>query len=292
MKKIITFGSATGDIFLKIAKQEKLSAGRKIAVDDLEMRSGGGGTNVACGLRNFGFKTAYFGKVGNDLFGQLVKKDLAKFKVDTRLLKISQDKPTALSVIISATGQDRMALVSRGACHFVKKREVPWSKLKKASWFYIASFRELSLKLCDPLLKFAKDNKIKVAVNPSKEQIVKFRTSNFKLVDILFLNKEEADLLGGVKKIKENFNGILAVTAGPDGVNVYQGKKVLTRPAPKGKRVEATGAGDAFASGFLAGFLLSKDLAKATKLGLDNAVSVIGKVGAKDGLLNKSYTKK
>ena len=85
---IVTFGSASWDVFLKsksisVAKSKKFVSGEgicfnlgsKIEMDSICFNSGGGGTNAAATFVNQGFKTAYIGMVGQDLAGEEIIKD-------------------------------------------------------------------------------------------------------------------------------------------------------------------------------------------------------------------------
>ena len=135
MFDIITFGSATHDIFLELSEDKKLvvsdSSGKsfclplggKILVDEMQSFSGGGGTNVACGLAGLGLKVAYCGKIGKDAFGALALSDLKNFGVDKSLCLKDKDIPTAVSYILSCE-KDRTILIYKGACHFLLKSEL------------------------------------------------------------------------------------------------------------------------------------------------------------------------
>lgn len=286
MLDVITFGSATADIFLKLKKGERLCLGRKVLVEDLAVFSGGGGTNVAAGLSNFGLKTAYCGKIGADWAGALVLKELRQFKVKTDLTRIDNKSKTALSVVVSPYGADRLALVYRGACHYLQKQELVLEKLKLARWFYLGPLREESKKLLPFLVEFAKKNKIKLAVNPSLQQsdLKKFLSD----IALLILNEEEAEHFGGAGELRKKCKGIVAVTAGAKGSLVHSGKRIFRAGAKKNiKVVEKTGAGDAYAAGLLAGLLLKDDIEYAIKLARKNAEACLGQIGAKNGLLGQ-----
>ncbi|MCX6790770.1 MAG: carbohydrate kinase family protein, partial [Candidatus Gribaldobacteria bacterium] len=138
----------------------------------------------------------------------------------------------------------------------------------------------------------------KVAVNLSLEQIswglLKLKPL-LKLIDILFLNQEEATLLTGKADEKETMrelfkhtNGLVVITKGKEGSLVSDGKRVFAAGTLDQKAVEKTGAGDAFAAGFLAGLLRQNTIEYAIQLATANAVSCALKVGAKNGLLAKN----
>lgn len=291
MFDVITFGSSTSDTFLRLPKGTSLVFGSKILVTNLKVFSGGGGTNTACTFSNQGFKVAYVGKVGEDRAGEVVFEDLKRFKVATKFLQKDKNRKTAASVILSPVGSDRTILIYQGACHFSEKKEIPWQKIKKAKWFYIAPLYKKSSRLLEPLVKFAKERKIKVAVNPSKFQLKmgweKLKPV-FSQIDILFLNEEEAKLLGGAERIVPNVEGIVVVTKGKRGSVVYQGKNVFEAGIVPVKVVEKTGAGDAYGSGFLAGLLRKDSIEYAIQLATANAAGCIQKPGAKNGLLKKA----
>ena len=312
MFDIITFGSATHDIFLqsktfKIIGEKKfitgkglcLSLGQKIEVKDIYFSTGGGGTNTATTFASQGFKTAYCGVVGNDPAGEEVIKDLKKFKTDTRFVLKTKKKPTNLSVILSSDGQERTILVYRGASEELTKNKVPWSQLK-AKWFYLAP---LSGKLCglfETLVDFAQKNKIKVMANPGNSQLnLPQQTLKriLKKIDILVLNQEEASLLTKIpyqqeeeifKKIDELSPGIAIMTKGPAGVVVSDGNYLYQAEPLKVKVVDRTGAGDAFAAGFLSGLIQSGQIVYAIQLGIANSSACLQKIGAKNGLLKKN----
>ena len=312
MFDIITFGSATHDIFLqsktfKIIGEKKfitgkglcLSLGQKIEIKDIYFSTGGGGTNTATTFASQGFKTAYCGLVGDDAAGEEVIKDLKKFKIDTRFVLKTKKKPTNLSVILSSDGQERTILVYRGASEELTKNKVPWSQLK-AKWFYLAP---LSGKLCglfETLVDFAQKNKIKVMANPGNSQLnLPQQTLKriLKKIDILVLNQEEASLLTKIsyqqeeeifKKIDELSPGITIMTKGPAGVVVSDGNYLYQAEPLKVKVVDRTGAGDAFAAGFLSGLIQSGQIVYAIQLGIANSSACLQKIGAKNGLLKKN----
>ncbi|MDO8524342.1 MAG: carbohydrate kinase family protein [bacterium] len=313
MFDVITFGSATQDIFLELLKSDFnnncLPLGGKILVDEMQAFTGGGGSNVACGLAHLGFKVAYCGKIGNDDAGKAILNDLKDFKVSAKFCLKDGIIPTAVSYVISRKN-DRTILVYKGACHFLLKSELKFlrdSPLGKRTvptkWFYLAPFYEKTAELFSMLIDFAKEKDIKVAVNPSIEQIEKgeqdFENSLSK-VDILFLNKEEAGILAknnngsveeNAKIIRKFCPGIIVITQGDNGALVFDSEYFYKASIYKVAVADKTGAGDSFAVGFLAGLLKENNIEYAIQLAMINSAKNIGQKGAKIGLLNKSELK-
>lgn len=314
MFDVITFGSATQDIFLELPLSEDilkefnakkyfcLPLGDKLLVDEMQFFSGGGGTNVACSLANLGLKTAYYGKIGDDASGKIILADLAKFGVSSKFCFKDKSLPTAISFVISC-GSDRTILVYKGACHFLAKSEIKFKEAQKTKWFYLAPFYEKTAELFSALVDFAKEKNIKIAVNPSIYQIEKNDQdfiSSFSKIDILFLNKEEAVILTKAPEasIEELFiairkicPGIIVITQGDKGAVVFEGENLYRAYIYKVAIEDKTGAGDSFASGFMAGLLRENNIEYAIRLGMINSAKNISQKGAKIGLLNKAELK-
>ena len=313
MYDIITFGSATRDIYLKSKKflslpGEKfvtgegicLALGSKTEVEDILFFSGGGGTNTAVTFKNQGFKVAYCGMVGSDFFGNLIIEELKKLKIEAGFVRKTKIKPTNLSVFLVYPGKDRTILVYRGASDLLSKKDIPWAEIKKSRWFYLAPFSGKLALLTQELVDFAKKNKIKVAFNPGYNQLTlpqKILERILNKIDILILNREEASLLTKIpyrkekevfKKIDEMTKGIAIMTKGGEGAVVSDREYLYRAASLKSKGVDGTGAGDAFGSGFVSGMIKKNDIVYAIQLAMANSSYAITKWGAKEGLLTKN----
>ena len=312
MFDVITFGSASQDIFIKSKKflpvlSKTLATGKgiyleygsKIEAEDIVFSSGGGGTNSAAVLAKLGFKVSYCGMVGNDCFGNIMMKELDKFKINTDFVKRTGEKPTNISVFLTYPGKDRTVLVYRGASDILSKKDIPWQKIKNAKWFYLGPFAGKLANLTEELVNFAKKNNIKVALNPGYNQLTLPQPVLKRIlskVDVLILNKEEASLLCKIpcKKEKEIFrkldklvSGICIMTKGGGGVVVSDGMYLYRASSLVSKVVDKTGAGDTFGSSFVAGIMERNDITYAIQLGMANSAYNIAKFGAKEGILRK-----
>lgn len=311
MYDIITFGSAAQDIYIKskkffpVGKNICVTPGLKIEVEDLAIFSGGGGTNTAATFAKQGFKTAYCGMVGQDSFGRQMAEELKRLKISCDLLKTTGKRSTNISLFLTYPGKDRTILVYRGASDLLSKNDIPWPEIKKSKWFYLAPFGGKLANLTGVLIDFAKKNGIKVALNPGYNQLTfpkKTLEEILKKIDILILNREEASLLTGIpqqkekeifQKIDELTKGISIMTKGGEGVVVSDGNNLFSAKSLASslgwKIVDATGAGDAFGSGFVSGIVKSKgDIEYSIQLAMANATFNMLKWGAKDGLLEKN----
>ncbi len=313
MYDIITFGSAITDIFLRLKKEsyqihqdnlEKnkalcFSLGSKFFIDRMKRASGGGGTNTACTFANQGFKVAFCGKIGRDRKGKAILKELKDFGVGLKLVKRDKRHPTAFSLILSPWLEERTILMRRGACHYFSEKDIPWQKIKKTKWFYLAPLNGQSAKVSRQLVEFAEKNGIKTAVNLGKSQLKLDREilgSILRKINVLILNIEEAALLSGLAKEKEKeiikelvalTPAIVVITKGKNGSIVSDNRNFYEAGIVPAEIIEKTGAGDAFGSGFVSGFLEKNDIEYAVQLATANAAGCISKIGAKNGLLKK-----
>ncbi len=300
MYDVITVGSATIDAFAKVDrklirdKRYCLPMNGKILIDNLEIHTGGGGTNVAFGLAKFGLKTAFIGKFGCKDNSQRIIKKLKSKNIDA-IVGCEKGARTAFSIILDAEGKDRTILVFKGSADHLRYEEIDKKKLN-TKWFYFCSMTGKSYKTLVKLAYFAEKKKINVLFNPSSYMIKNYNLNPIlRRTSVLIFNKDEAMMLTKMngKDIKKMMQAIYKM--GPDGIVVTDGKKtiyaydgdmVYTWKPKKGKKiVETTGAGDAFGSGFLAGLIKTNNFRKALKLGNMNAEGCISKVGAKEGLL-------
>jgi len=312
MFEIITFGSATWDIYLKMEKDQLFKTdkvpsgaavgfdlGAKIDINDMYFSFGGGGMNTAHTFKKQGFGVAYCGSVGSDIPGKEIISEMESMGIGTEFIQ-KNEKPTNNSIILLSPDNERTVLAYRGASEDLNKEEILWGAMSP-SWFYLAPLSGKLSSLTEDIVDFAKKNKIKVAINLGNSQIILGKEKLepiLKKADVLLLNLEEAALLTGVDKkdemgIMRELNsihpGINTVTKGPEGVLVSEEDVLIEASSYKVKVVDKTGAGDAFGSGFISGLIKSNmDLEWAIKLGIANSISCIQIRGAVNGLLEGS----
>lgn len=310
---VITFGSATQDIYVKSKKfislaGEKFSTGKgiclalgsKMEVEDIFLSSGGGGTNAAATFAAQGLKVAFCGQVGKDYFGDLVLAEMERLKIDRKFVLRSEKKTTNTSVFLLYPGKDRTILVYRGASDDLSKKDFFPEEIS-ARWFYLAPFSGKLAGLTEEIISRGKKLGAKIAWNPGYDQL-KFSRQKLerilKKIDVLLLNQEEASRLTGISRKKEKEiwqeinkiagEKIVIITKGSLGAVILSGESLYRVPAFPAKLIDSTGAGDAFGSGFVSGMIEKNDIIYAARIAVANSGKVIEKFGAKQGLLVKS----
>ncbi|MEM3373768.1 MAG: carbohydrate kinase family protein [Candidatus Woesearchaeota archaeon] len=305
MYDVITVGSSTIDVFAKVVSefikikslketQELIAypSGSKILIEDLVFLSGGGGTNTAVSLSKAGLKVAYLGKIGNDTNSTMILKELKKEKV--KFIGLKAKGMSGYSIILDSLEGDRTILTYKGVNDFLYFKEIDTKKLK-TKWFYFSSMVNESYKTLEKLAEYAEKNNIKIAFNPSNYLAEKgsiYLKEVLSRTYLLVLNKEEAMLLAGNHEIKKlildlmNFGPkVVIITDGKNGSYTINNNYFYQVIPNHVKSTETTGAGDAFASTFLACLIKGKNIEESLKLGTKQAESVISEKGAKKGLL-------
>jgi ribokinase len=294
---VVSFGSAVIDVFVGTNVSEKKGfmnypVGEKILIKNLKFDVGGAGTNTSVAFSRFGFKTGCISELGNDENGKKILNLLDKERV-RYLGKVVDNELTGYSVILDSKGGERTILTYKGANDEITMNDIRKFKTK---WIYFSSLLGKSFETQEALAFKLRGKGVKIAFNPSSYQIKNLNLTKFlKLVDILILNKEEGEML-----LKKNYpkekdtlkglysltNGIVVITDKNKLISCYNGKERYSLVPHKDiKVVERTGAGDAFASGFVAGQIAGKSIQESLELGLKESESVIQYFGAKNNLI-------
>ena len=303
---VVTIGSGTLDVFVdtdaeilkKKGSDDELMAyplGSKLLIEKLNFEVGGGGTNTAVSFARFGLNTGWIGSIGKCENSKNILEILHKEGID--FLGRVGDGVVGYSVILDSRGHDRTILTFKGENNNLEIKDLNLKALK-TKWLYFCSMVGKSFDTQKKLAKFAHDNHIKLAFNPSSYQAklgAKKLSPILKYTNLLVLNLEEAQLLVGecahipelISKLHQTGPHIVIVTDGSKGAYCSDMATIFKVKAQKVKIKETTGAGDAFASSFLGAFIKTDDNIKTSlKIALVNAQSVIQNYGAKNILLS------
>jgi sugar/nucleoside kinase (ribokinase family) len=293
MFDVITFGSAAWDAYMDLppkfvkksvhftpAKDLVFDLGSKIDIPGTRFAFGGGGVNTARMFAAQGFSTAYCGMVGDDIPGRETVAYLKSLGVDAAMVSKTDKRGTNSSVVLSSPGADRVILVYRGASELLARENIRWEKLN-AKLFYLAPLSGKLCRLTEQITAHAKKQGAIVAANLGNSQLAMGRAcvkSLLARIDVLILNLEEAAIMTStdyrdekniLKKVVHLHPGINVVTKGKDGAAIIAGGKIYSAKLKSFKTINATGAGDAFASGFMSGLLASNnDIEYSLKLAL------------------------
>ncbi len=308
---VITVGESTIDAYMTLAHANAdahldresgglcFRFGEKIDVKRYEFTIGGNATNVAVGLSRLGIKATLCAEIGDDEFSLKIRNCLANEHIE-RVLVQQVKGQSNFSVIVNFKG-DRTLFVEDVS----RKHDFHFDNVT-TDFVYLTSLADDWRKPYQQALAFALRQKAKIAFNPNSRQLREGKEvvhNVLRHTTMLFLNKEEAELLlhdAETQKHEEAYVKELMMhirQLGPEVIVVTDGKKgsyalddtgkFYHQGIHEGEIVERTGAGDAYATGFLAASFFDLSIPQAMDWGSWNAASVVSKVGAQAGLLTK-----
>lgn len=307
--KILAIGKTVQDVFLQSEefdphKEGKvvythLPLGLKLEVDNVTFSTGGNAGNVAVTLARQGLHVDYMWTLGHDPASETILRELDHEGVNTNHVVQKQHYQAGYSTILIATNGERTILNHRGVSTDKSGKDLDMKAIEEADWVYPTSLADGGIDLLAKIINHAEKHGTKVMLNPAGPELAEPEKLKGLLesVDVLCMNKEEMAMLVEGKTMEElvmhalNYVKVAIVSDGPNGVVASDGKTIVKAGMYEDvKVVDRTGAGDAFASGFLSQWIQGKSLVESIVFGSANSTSVVRYIGAKTGILPKNVT--
>lgn len=307
---VLAVGDVVTDAFIKLlddrayvfendhGKFLAMPFGMKVPFDHAEVIEGvGNAANAAVSFARMGIHAGLISNVGSDTSGRDIINALEKERVDTRFVRINKDKITNYHYVLWYK-EERTILIKHEEYNY------QWPRFTHADipkWIYFSSISKNALdKYHDMVSDWLKENPdVKLAFQPGTFQLeagVDRLKELYERTEVLVVNREEAvqitggnydDLHGLIDKIHSFGPKIVCVTDGPAGAYASDGQnryKMPPYPDPA-PPFERTGAGDAFASTFVAALIKGNTIEGALQWAPINSMNVVQNTGAQKGLL-------
>lgn len=308
---VISIGDIVTDAFIRLLDDQAVTYendqgkwlamqfGTKLPYDHVEViEAVGNASNAAVAFARLGLDSAFVTNVGADPHGRDMIKALDKNGVDTRFVRINRGKKSNYHYVLWYK-EERTILIKH------EEYDYHWPHLspnETPKWVYFSSVSEHALEYHDQIADWLDENPdVKLAFQPATFQMeagAERLKRIYQRTEVLILNREEAVTVGGGnhEDIHDLINHlhalgpkIVVVTDGPNGAYASDGDNrfsmpVYPDPAPP---LDRTGAGDSFASTFVAALIKGKSLEDALRWAPVNSMNVVQKVGAQAGLLSE-----
>lgn len=275
-KKILSIGNVSVDI--KAYSPEEETEGYRDGT--IELVPGGVGRGMAINLKHLGFETFIYSYVGNDIFGDYLRKGLQKEKIDTTLLFTSPTQETSLFSVMTGAKKKSSCIYNTKILREIDFDEKIISFIEENGINVLAVDSNLREETYAQIYKYKKSHpEIFIFQNATAPDIARKTIPYAHLIDLFACNEFEASAILDEKEILPDLSMAdkmqqigfknFIVTFGSQGVMVRIGNDTWNEPPyTPSNIVDTIGAGDAFASGFLMGFLSHQQVKNCIHYGL------------------------
>jgi sugar/nucleoside kinase (ribokinase family) len=303
MTDLICIGTVGIDLYFKgesiFCDDEmcRLVVGGKHFADSFYDGLGGGATNVAIGVKKHGCSVSLAATIGDNAFKPMILQKLDEYGISHDKCDIVKNFINLSAVIVTETG-DRTIINYRPPNQPMFEDVSKLKDILNANMVYMANLPNVSLERRAEILQYAKQHKITTILNIGVvdcNKDISELTVLLESADILIINLHEyarlvkqkyKDIDTSKHIIKEYLpqfeHKMFIITDGQNGSYGYTSsamyrEKIIEAP----EMIDATGAGDAFTSGFISQYLLDKeDIQSAMLAGAEYAAEIVSKLGA------------
>lgn len=285
MKKILVIGSTVADVIINVDKLPAMGVSAHALSQKINL--GGCAYNVSDVIRNFNLPYRLFSPVGTGIYGDFLKKELAKIGVEP----IISDEDNGCCYCFVDKSGERTILSNHGAEYWIKKEWLESVDLSEIQSIYVCGL-EIEEKTGPDIVEYLENHKQVPFFFAPGPRIVKVESELMdrilNLHPILHLNDKEiaaytgvSDVEQAVKKMYEKTENLIIVTMGADGACWYDGKTFeKAAPVKCENIVDTIGAGDSHIGTIMACLYRGDDIRTAVETANKVASAVVGTAGA------------
>ncbi|MBN2556832.1 MAG: carbohydrate kinase family protein [Anaerolineales bacterium] len=300
MKKIWSFGLAMLDVVTQPVHQWPETGGAEIT-ETTDLVIGGMALNTAATLAKLGrVDVGLIASIGDDVGGRVLKSELQALGVDLQRLSVSENNPTGVAICCVHPGGERSMFLCFGANNELSLKTANLDGLQAGDIFHVGGsmcIEKTSGGYLAAILQKVKEQGLLTSVDTMWDGTGKWWSllePCLPYTDILLTNDDEArryaeceNLDDAAGKFMQHGAEMVIIKAGEQGATVYSETwRGHVDILPVESR-DATGAGDAFAGGFLLGLAHGWDVRQAALFGSAVGAECVTAYGATTGI--KSY---
>lgn len=256
--------TALGELLIDFTMNGESAQGNPL----FEANPGGAPCNVLAMLQKLGKKTAFIGKVGNDMFGKMLEERVSSTGICLDGLKKDEEIPTTLAFVQTFADGDRDFSFYRkpGADMMLREEEVDENLIKESRIFHFGTLSmtdEVVERATRKAVETARENDCLISFDPnlraplwsSMEKAKEKIAYGMRVCDILKISDNEiefmtgtADIDAGIAQIREIYSiPLVFATLGKEGSRAYYKDMIVSVPGILNPNtIETTGAGDTF----------------------------------------------
>tara|TARA_B100000959_G_scaffold55143_1_gene57508 strand:+ start:108 stop:1106 length:999 start_codon:yes stop_codon:yes gene_type:complete len=275
--------------------QKQMSIIEKIKGSNPFIQSGGSVTNSIYTLSQLGGSGYLSFLISDDEFGKLFLEDIQKSGINTGDENL-YIKPgmTGSCLVLTTPDADRTMNTCLAVSSKYSSDNINFEDLALSKYLYIEGYlvtSEMAMDAIEKSISFSRKNDVKIALTFSDLSMVKYFRNNFDKIlkdkiDLLFCNKNEAEIFTGEKNFKKccdkmlSYSDLVIITMGSEGSVILSKSNDLIKIQPfEANAVDTVGAGDTFAGGFLYGINNGLDHEESGKLASALSSKVVTKLG-------------
>ena len=293
--RIAIVGSNMIDLITGIDRMPK--KGETVVAPWFDMGFGGKGANQAVAAALLGAEVVMVTKVGDDIFGQEVKKNFTSFGIDTEYVESVPGVSNGVAPIFVDQEGNNYILIIKGANSHLKEKDIERALKKIAGCDLILLQLEIPLESVYYAIELGERIGIPVILNPAPA--VHLDEKYLRKLSVLIPNETELEILTGMpvetlpmirkaagELLRRGVKTVIA-TLGENGALIVTDDGENHVPALHVKPKDTTGAGDAFIGGFAYYFLKTNDLLNAVRYANCYAALSTLKPGTQKSFLKK-----
>ncbi|MBM3656341.1 MAG: carbohydrate kinase family protein [Actinobacteria bacterium] len=290
MARILCIGDAMLDVIVRMQGPMYLGSD---TISQISTHAGGAAANTATWLASTSHSVFYVCRLGDDAAGQVIANQLDTWNIEFKREFLSGHRTGIVVVLVDQNGE-RSMFPDRGANSGLSEIDLPdLSRFDAVFLSGYSLFNPLSqdgvLRMIDQIRKA----NVKIFFNPGSvgvmsnlgPEICRARTQ---LMDLLIMNEAEAEFLTGQSDTKSALEQLsqdvetVVITANRKGaMGRLRGQEIIDSPIKPITAIDSTGAGDAFAAGFIGRWIESKDLESSLRAGNSLASGCVATIGAR-----------
>lgn len=298
MFDVACLGNLVADV-ITLPVNEIPEAGKLTLIEQITLHSGGCAMNTCIDLVKLGLKATVLGMVGKDGFAEFMLGTLKAHGIDTNGVAIKEGVNTSSSVVLVSNSGERTFLHCIGASAHYGYDDVNFDLIKNSKILFVGGTNLLPKfdgEPCSRLLKKAREQGVYTALDTAWDATgrwMKIIEPCLPHLDLFIPSYDEARMISGKDEPEEIADVFLArgvrlavIKLGKEGCYIKSclGEKYRIPTYTEIKAVDATGAGDSFVAGFLAGVLQGWDLQMCGKFANAVGTHCVMEIGATTGI--------